>query len=275
VASREKNTLSAMIRTAWDGKTISPLVKNSKWKASHPHIVITAHITSFELIAKMTNTDAQSGFMNRFIILHIVRPKLVPLPKRTPDKDIDRVAAKVAEAVKFAIGSDVTNRNGLKVTLSPEAENLWRSVYPEMTKEHDGIRGSLLARTEIYCRMLAMIFALLDKTAVIEVRHFQAAFAWINYWIDSVHYIFGNLASKIKAEKLEKDAKSVYEFICKNSGCTRTEITRFYKNKPMGTVEITKALNHLTNASPPLVKQDKKPRSDGKPGKGKTVFWKV
>jgi putative DNA primase/helicase len=71
-ASREKNNLSATIRTVWDGKNISPLVKNAKWCASDPHIVISAHITSSELIDRMTDVDAQSGFMNRFIILHIV-----------------------------------------------------------------------------------------------------------------------------------------------------------------------------------------------------------
>ena len=92
-AAREKNTLSATIRTCWDGKDIAPLVKNATWCASKPHVCITGHITSSELIDKMTDVDAQSGFMNRFVILHIVRPKLVALPKPTTTAEIDRLWA--------------------------------------------------------------------------------------------------------------------------------------------------------------------------------------
>ena len=80
-AAREKNTLSATVRTAWDGRDISPLTKNQMWCASNPHIVISGHITSAELIAKMSDVDAFSGFLNRFVILHIVRPKKVALPE--------------------------------------------------------------------------------------------------------------------------------------------------------------------------------------------------
>jgi len=273
-ASREKNNLSATIRTVWDGKNISPLVKNAKWCASDPHIVISAHITSSELIDRMTDVDAQSGFMNRFIILHIVRPKLVALPKRTPDQDVKRVAIEIAEAVEFSKGKGDGN-NSLEVTLSPEAIKYWCGQYKELTKEHNGLSGSLLVRTEIYCRMLAMIFALMDQSAVVEPQHIKAALAWINYWKDSVSYIFGTLAAKAEASKLNETAKSVYEFISKNSGCTRTDLTKFFKNKKITSPEMTNALNHLMNAAPPMIKQETKARADGKPGKGTIVFWKV
>ena len=268
-AAREKNNLSATIRTAWDGRTISPLVKNVKWAASNPHIVITGHITSAELLDRMSDVDAQSGFMNRFIILHIVRPKLVPLPKRTPDTDIERVAVKLCDAVKFASGM---LNNKLEVTLSPEAIKFWCEHYQELTKEQEGIIGALLVRTEIYCRMFAMIFALLDKSAVIEPAHIKAALAWINYWKASVGYIFQTLAAKAETDKLNDSAKDVLEFISKNPGCSRTDLTKFFKHK---NIELTNALNYLTNAAPPLIRQEAKPRADGKPGKGKIVFWKV
>ena len=273
-ASREKNNLSATIRTVWDGKSISPLVKNAKWCATDPHIVISAHITSSELIDRMSDVDAQSGFMNRFIILHIVRPKLVPLPRRTPDEDVKRVAIQIAEAVSFAMGEPGAENNSLEVKLSPEANKYWCGQYRELTREQNGIAGSLLVRTEIYCRMLAMVFALMDQSAVVEVQHIKAALAWINYWKDSVSYIFGTLAAKAEASKMNETAKDLYEFITKNSGCTRTDLTKFFKHK-LNSTEMTSALNHLMNAAPPLIRQETRPRANGKPGKGTIVFWKV
>lgn len=273
-ASREKNNLSATIRTAWDGKTISPLVKNSRWCTTNPHIVITGHITAAELIDRMKEVDALSGFMNRFVILHIVRPKLVPLPKRTPDEDVQRIAAQITEAVQFAIGDDACSHNGLEVTLSAAAIKYWCGQYKELTKDHEGIAGAMLVRTEIYCRMFAMIFALLDRSAIIEVVHIKAALAWINYWKASVRYIFQTLAAKAETNKLDDQAKDVYAFIANASQCSRTELTKHFKHK-LNSSELTATLNHLTNSAPPLIKQKEIPRADGKPGKATITFSKA
>ncbi|MBL4744440.1 MAG: PriCT-2 domain-containing protein, partial [Cycloclasticus sp.] len=273
-ASREKNNLSATIRTAWDGKTISPLVKNSKWCTTDPHIVITGHITAAELIDRMKDVDALSGFMNRFVILHIVRPKLVPLPKRTPDEDVQRIAAQITEAVQFATGNDFQSKDGLEVTLSKEAAIYWKEQYSELTKDHDGIAGALLVRAEIYCRMFAACFALLDELSVVEVIHIKAALAWINYWKASVRYIFQTLAAKAQTHKLDEQAKEVYSFITKSTQCTRTEITKHFKHK-YSSSELTATFNHLMNSAPPLIKQTSKPRSDGRPGKATIIFSKA
>ncbi len=273
-ASREKNTLSATIRTCWDGKAISPLVKNALWSATNPHIVINGHITAAELIAKMSDVDAQSGFLNRFVILHIVRPKLVALPRRTPDEDVARVAVLVADAVRFAAGMDVRAGNVLEVKLSPDAIKLWCAEYPALTAEHDGIAGALLVRSEIYARMLAMVFALLDKTAVIEPKHIQAALAWVDYWRDSVQYIFATLAARAETEKLKDDAADVLAFIKQNPQCNRTAITKGFKHK-LHSNQLTAVLNHLLNAAPPLIKQQQIARADGKKGRGSSVFWAI
>lgn len=271
-AAREKNTLSATVRTCWDGKDIAPLVKNATWCASKPHVCIIGHITAPELIDKMTDVDAQSGFMNRFVILHIVRPKLVALPKPTPTAEIDRLAGLVADAVRFAIGDDYTASNSREIRMSHDAITLWCLEYPELTAEQPGIAGALLVRVEIYCRMFAMIFALLDKSNVIEPQHIRAALAWINYWKGSVSYIFQTLSAKAEAERLDSTSNDVLEFIQSNPRCTRTAITTGFKNKLNG-AQITAALNHLLNAAPPLIHQQQLPRADGKPGKGSMVFW--
>lgn len=273
-AQREKNTLSATIRTAWDGKDIAPLVKNATWCASKPHIVITGHITAPELIERMTDVDAQSGFLNRFVILHIVRAKLVPLPKPTPVEEIDRLAALVADRVGFAIGDDHTAGNSREIRMSHDAITLWCAEYPALTAEQPGMAGALLVRVEIYCRLFAMVFALLDKSDVIEPQHIRAALAWVRYWRESVLYIFATLAAKAEAERLNDASAEVLAFIEQNPRCAKAAITSAFRNKMTGP-QITAALNHLLNAAPPLIRQETLPRADGKPGKGSTVFWAV
>ena len=272
-ASRDKSTLSATIRTAWDGKTISPLVKNSMWAATDPHICLIGHITAPELIGKMSDVDALSGFLNRFIILHVARARLVPLPKPTSPEDIDRVASIIAELVCFATNGDVTAKNTKRIDLSHAAMKFWCEEYPALTAEQDGIAGALLVRTEIYARMLAMVFALMDKSSLIEVVHIKAALAWVNYWKASVTYIFQTLSAKAESERLNENAADVLEFIRKNSGCSRSAITTAFKHSKLSSIQMTGILNHLMNSAPPLIRQQQLARADGKPGKGAIVFW--
>lgn len=273
-AQREKNTLSATIRTAWDGKDIAPLVKNAVWCASRPHIVIAGHITSPELIERMTDVDAQSGFLNRFVTLHIVRAKLVPLPKPTPAEEIDRLAAMVADRVRYAIGNDYAAGNRREIRMSHDAITLWCAEYPALTAEQPGLAGSLLVRIEIYCRIFGMIFALLDQSDTINPQHIRAALAWVRYWRESVLYIFAILAAKAEAERLNDASAEVLAFVEQNPRCANAAITSAFRNKMTGP-QLTSALNHLLNAAPPLIRQETLPRADGKPGKGSTVFWVV
>ena len=54
VMSRAENTLSAVLRNAWDRGDLRTSTKNSPAKASGAHISIVGHITGDELVAKLT-----------------------------------------------------------------------------------------------------------------------------------------------------------------------------------------------------------------------------
>jgi hypothetical protein len=82
------------------------------------------------------------------------------------------------------------------------------------------------------------------------------------------------LAAKAEAERLNEASSDVLEFIKQRPGCSRTDLTTGFRNKLSGQ-QITDALNHLMNAAPPLVRFQQVPRPDGKPGKGKTLYWSV
>ena len=51
VAGREGNTLSPVIRQAWDTGTLRTMTKNSPARATNAHISIIGHITQTELLA--------------------------------------------------------------------------------------------------------------------------------------------------------------------------------------------------------------------------------
>lgn len=78
VIERETNTLSAVIRQAWDSGHLQNMSINSPLVATGAHISIVGHITQAELSRFLTDTAVASGFANRFLWTCVKRSKLLP-----------------------------------------------------------------------------------------------------------------------------------------------------------------------------------------------------
>lgn len=80
VIKREGNTLSPVLRNAWDGEGLRTMVKNSPHRATDPHISILGHVTREELVRHLTETEMANGLANLRrvrllpIILHLLQP---------------------------------------------------------------------------------------------------------------------------------------------------------------------------------------------------------
>ena len=75
---RHGNTLSPVIRNAWDGQRLQTLTKASPLKATGAHVSIIAHITEAEARARLSRTEMANGFANRFLFCCVKRSKLLP-----------------------------------------------------------------------------------------------------------------------------------------------------------------------------------------------------
>src|SRR5262249_46529222 len=126
VLRREGNTLSPVIRQAWDTGDLRTLVKNNPARATGAHISIVGHITRQELAKYLTDTEIFNGFANRFIWVCIKRSKLLPNGGR--NVDLSSLGAKLKNALAMATSIDLMARN-------PAATRLWRNVYPSLTAE--------------------------------------------------------------------------------------------------------------------------------------------
>jgi hypothetical protein len=78
VLKREGNTLSSILRQAWDSGALSVMTKNNAARATDTHASIVAHITRPELAKCMCDTDCWNGFANRFVWCLVRRSKLLP-----------------------------------------------------------------------------------------------------------------------------------------------------------------------------------------------------
>jgi hypothetical protein len=212
VMERPGNTLSPVIRQAWDGHTLSTLTKNSPLKATGPHITICAHITQDELRARMTRTDTANGFANRYLYALVKRSQFLPHGGNLEEAEIQRLGERVKKAVDFA-------KQVGRVQMTEGARREWEEIYRHLSAARPGLLGAITARSEAQTIRLAMIYALLDSKDEIDVVHLRAALAVWEYCEASAAYIFGDLLGDETADEILRALNQVG-----SDGMTRSAI---------------------------------------------------
>ncbi|MGB5159991.1 MAG: hypothetical protein WBP10_12295 [Thermoanaerobaculia bacterium] len=213
VLGRDGNTLSAVLRNAWDGKTLRTLTKHSPSQATGAHVSLVVHITREELSRYFTETEAANGFGNRFIWLAVQRSKLLPEGGSLDPGALDGIAEKVRAALEFG-------RRAGPVARDEQARTAWASVYPKLTESRPGLLGALIARSEAQATRLALIYALLDLSPVVRSNHLHAALALWDYAESSASYIFGDRLGDPVADDIEGALQRAGV-----EGMTRTQIS--------------------------------------------------
>jgi hypothetical protein len=236
VMSRDGNTLSPVIRQAWDGSILQVLTKNSPEIASYAHISIIGHITEGELKQEMTRTDMANGFGNRFLWVCVRRHKLLPDGGCLAESQVNRLRGQIIGAVQFA-----NSLGDYELVRDQEASALWCSAYADLSEGRRGLFGALTSRAEAQVMRLACIYALLDRSTVIQKVHLEAAMAVWKYCEDSARYIFGDAVGDVLADTLLRALR------LNPNGMTRTEISTFF-NRNRQSSEIDRALAKLQAA---------------------------
>src|SRR5262249_25271269 len=184
VMERHGNTLSPVIRNAWDGQKLQTLTKASPLKATGAHISIIAHITVAEARARLTRTEMANGFANRFLFCCVKRSKLLPHGGALAEADLVNLRQRFKSAVEFA-------RQVGRVKMTEESAKAWEAAYPELSAERAGLVGAVIARSEAQVIRLSLIYALLDCQDAISPQHLEAAMAVWAYCEESALRIFG------------------------------------------------------------------------------------
>ena len=124
---REINTLSPVLRSAWDGRPLALLTRTAPARATSAHISIIGHITATELRRHTTTVELANGFLNRFVFAVVRRVRLLPEggnPEPLKDSGLVRY---LAATIKHAQAAG-------RVKLDPAARELWWHTYPQLTR---------------------------------------------------------------------------------------------------------------------------------------------
>ncbi|WP_439621832.1 DUF3987 domain-containing protein [Gemmata sp.] len=252
VIDRQGNTLSPVLRQAWEGGQLRTLVKTSPAKCDAPHISMIGHITSEELRRCLTATEVANGLGNRHLFACVRRSKMLPDGGTPDEKLVEACGQEIGYAAAFA-------KNGFVMTRSEDARELWHEQYPRLSADRPGLVGAMSARCLAHVCRLSMMYALLDRQPVIGVQHLRAGIACWDYCEASLRFVFGDTLGDPTADEIRTQLREA------TNGLSRTELRDLFgRNKKTG--EIDNALTVLQRwnmAEPRAVKTPGKP---GRPG---------
>lgn len=224
---RDGNTLSALVRQAWDDGDLNVMTKNTPARATAAHISMIGHITRAELLRYLDRTEMGNGFANRILWLCVRRSKLLPEGGEIDRVDLDPLLRVLREAVAF-----VRRRGEARVRRDDAARAFWHDIYGELSEGRPGMLGAITSRAEAQVMRLALVYALLDRSEVIQRVHLEAALALWTYADASAAFIFGDSLGDPVADELLRALRS------HPAGMTRVDITNlFARHRDRGQLE--------------------------------------
>ncbi len=195
VMRRDGNTLSPLIREAWDTGNLRVMTKVNPEIATRAHVSLICHITDQELLRYMSETDYGNGFGNRFLWAFVERSNILPFGGQPNQTEYDQLIDRLGKAV-------MNGKNAQQTKFSPAAAELWSGIYRELSQGYAGLLGSMVSRAEAHTVRLSLIYALLDNSKEIRLEHLLAAVAVWNYCEDSARKIFGDALGEPIADKI-------------------------------------------------------------------------
>lgn len=193
VMKREGNTVSVLLRQAWDGQRIAVLRRKDPIKVEGAHISMIGHVTVPELRRLLASVEMSNGLANRCLWIHADRSKLLPEGGGTPD------TAELIESLRAAVRAA---RARGEVQRDADARVLWRKIYAQLSEPPPGRMGEILSRAEAQVMRIALLLALLDEAEFIGKRHIEAALEFWKYCEASAAHIFAGTFADPKAAKI-------------------------------------------------------------------------
>jgi hypothetical protein len=241
---RPENTLSAVLREAFDRGSLDIVTRKDPLTAHDAHISIVTHITPDEYRKHMSSSEMVNGFGNRFLNVMVRQSK--SLPEGGNEVDFSKIIPKLREAFHFALTAKEIKR-------TKECKRLWAEHYDRLRREVPGVFGAMIARAAPHVLRLSLIYAILDCSTVVKTDHLRAALEVWRYCEDSIGYIFGG--------SLGDDTADAIVAMLRHGALSPTDIHRGFANNKTA-AEIERALMMLTRLK--VVRERVEKRTSGR-----------
>jgi hypothetical protein len=170
--------------------------------AVEPFMSIVANTTISWLEQSLAENDILGGFAGRFLYV-IGEPKgPLPYPPKPDKARFDSLVKSLNECRAFA---DEVAKSGGELVPSNEAKATFAEYYRQHRRhcEDENLQTTLLRRLPDYCWKLALLYASLDKSRVIDVDHITPAIEAVQFFEGCTQRIFATFGES-KTLRLER-----------------------------------------------------------------------
>ncbi len=232
VMDREHNTLSAVVRDAFDCKPVlRVLTRNLPLKATFAHIAIAMNGTESDLRRYLTEVEMANGFGNRFLWILAKRARELPFG----GMDVEQTLAPLITQLGTALAKA---RTIARVEFADDARELWPEMYRTWTAPRPGLLGAITDRAVVMIRRIALIYTVLDGCYATGAAQLHAASAAWNYSFAAAQYLFGHRTGDMIADTLRRLLMHAGA-----AGVTRWEMSNaFSRNVSQARIEAALAL---------------------------------
>lgn len=224
--TRDINTLSPVLRSAWDARPLALMTRTAPARATQAHVSVIGHITQTELRHHSSTVELANGFLNRFLLIACRRVRLLPeggAPDPLHDTPLQQRLARNLTAARHAG----------QLHLDEAARELWRTAYTRLAELQPGIAGALDARAEAHTIRLALLYTLIDGAAAITPCHLHAALALRDYTSRSARWALDHTTGDPLAHEIHGALEHAAP-----GGLTRTQLRDLYhRNQPVARVD--------------------------------------
>ena len=189
------NILSSTLRKAWEGKKLESITKTNHEVATGTHVSIIGNITADELRLEMPAVQQSNGFVNRFLWLEVKGSKPLPFGGELASVDFGPLQERFQLALEFG-------QQDREIGFDRDAAALWDRVYRHLWDARPGIAGKMLGRGCPQVRRLACLYAVLDESKLMRLKHLQAALAVWKWNEETVYSLFGGRTADPDANKI-------------------------------------------------------------------------
>jgi uncharacterized membrane protein (UPF0136 family) len=252
---REGSTLSSILRQAFDDIPLTSATAQKIVRSDTHHIAMLGNVTREDIGDGMARIDLKNGFANRILWAGTFTRDQ---PVTVFDNAIDApLRDSLREAIRWSNALTKPLIGGTTHQMEPAARQMLTDAASRYTGGV-GLAPFLSQRLDTIASRIALVYACLDQSRVIEVIHVEAALAVTDYAMASATWVFPETTGDIRADFVLRHLR-VQGFL------NTRELEALVSKRPLDVQQVVDLLALMGYA-----RRATRPRRDGKPGKAQS-----
>ena len=252
-ANREnQGNLTPKLCEAYDRDALEVATSTNPAYVPEPYISFVAG-TSKAYMRELKSLDIEGGLGSRTLFIPGTPKPRIPSPPPPAEPEYSSLVKKLLDVITF--WRTEAGEGSISINLDADAGELWRPFYVELPRRvgDDALMTALVARFHHHTLKIALLYAALDYSRRISVKHLAPAIAFADYLLAALYYIFSEFGLPPWVELERKIIQRVRD--AGEAGIPRRRLQQAFWR--YGSEEFQRRMKALTAPNSELVERDR------------------